>query len=316
MRNEAVYDAIARLRETGKAGVLATVVSIKGSSPGALGSKMLLTADGEAVGTVGGGCIDGQVWAEMRDVLLTEQPRTITVDLTERDDPEHGLICGGRVDVFLEPIQTTHLVICGSGHIAHALARIAGPLDFKVTVMDDRPQFLSAERFPGATLLLGEFEETLARWRAPAGAFVAIVTRGHRHDQACLEWALSQDSPRYVGLVGSRAKIRKVLLRARERGFSEAQLERVRAPIGLDIGAVTVEEIAVSIAAELVAVRRRGIEASRDLRVPGRVDPRKASLPPATKLPPARPPAAGADDGAPGAEAPSLTAPRAEDARA
>lgn len=304
MRNEAVYDAIARLRETGRPGLLATVVAIRGSSPGALGSKMLLTPEGQTVGTVGGGCIDGQVWAEMRDVLLSDAPRTITVDLTERDDPEHGLICGGRVDVFLEPVLTTHLVICGSGHIAHALARLAAPLDFKLTVLDDRPQFLSAERFPGATLLLGEFEETLARWRAPLGAFVAVVTRGHRHDQACLEWALRQDSPRYVGLVGSRAKIRKLLLRAREEGFTDEQLERVRSPIGLDIGAVTVEEIAVSVAAELVAVRRRGLEASRDLRVPGRVDARKASLPPPTKLPPRRPaaPPAASDaaDRAPG----------------
>lgn len=288
MRDEAVYDAIHRLRQSGKAGILATVVAVKGSSPGALGSKMLLTEDGEAVGTVGGGCIDGQVWAELPDVVASEQARTITVDLTERDDPEHGLICGGRVDVFLEPILTTHLVICGSGHIAHALARLAAPLDFKVTVLDDRPQFLNAERFPGAALVLGEFEETLARHRAPRGAFVAIVTRGHRHDQECLEWALRQDAPRYVGLVGSRAKIRKILLRAREQGFSEEQLERIRSPIGLDIGAITVEEIAVSIAAELVAVRRRGIEASRDLRCPGRVDPRQSALPPATKLPPRR----------------------------
>lgn len=294
MRNEAVYDAVQRLRQSGKGGVLATVVGIKGSSPGALGSKMLITQDGEATGTVGGGCIDGQVYAELKEVLATEQPRTIVVDLTEKDDPEHGLICGGRVEVFLEPILTTHLVICGSGHIAHALARLAGPLDFKVTVLDDRPQFLNAERFPGAELVLGEFQETLARWRAPRGAFIAVVTRGHQHDQDCLEWALRQDHVRYVGLVGSRAKIRKVLLRAREQGFDDALLERVRAPIGLDIGAVTVEEIAVSVAAELVAVRRRGA-VSRDLREPGRVDPRQASLPAATKLPPRRDAARAAD---------------------
>ncbi|MBX3470633.1 MAG: XdhC family protein [Planctomycetes bacterium] len=304
MRNEAVYDAIARLRESGRAGLLATVVAIRGSSPGALGSKMLLTEDGQAVGTVGGGCIDGQVWAEMPDVLATERPRQITVDLTEQDDPEHGLICGGRVDVFLEPILTTHLVICGSGHIALALARLAAPLDFRVTVLDDRPQFLNAERFPGARLILGEFDDTLARWRAPRGAFVAVVTRGHRHDQACLEWALRQDAPRYVGLVGSRAKIRKLLLRARERGLPEEQLEAVRAPIGLDIGSVTVEEIALSVAAELVAVRRRGPGASRDLRDPGRVDPRQAALPPATKLPPRRE--------APAVEALAVEAPAAE----
>lgn len=292
MRNEAVYDAIQKLRASGKAGVLATVVGIKGSSPGALGSKMLITTDGEAVGTVGGGCVDGHVYAEMPDVLSAERPRSFTVDLTENDDPDHGLICGGRVEVFLEPIVTTHLVICGAGHIGQALAGLATPLDFTVTVLDDRPQFLNDERFPGVNLRLGEFTGQLAEWQPPHGAYVAIVTRGHRYDQECLEWALAQEELRYIGLVGSRAKIRKILTRARELGFSEEQLRRVRAPIGLDIGAVTVEEIAVSVAAELVAVRRRGLEASRTLENPGRIDPRKKKLPPATELPPRRKPRA------------------------
>lgn len=290
MRNEAVYDALQRLRETGEPAVLATVVGIKGSSPGALGAKMLITRSGETVGTVGGGCVDGMVYGELASVLAEERPRSLTVDLTENDDPEHGLICGGRVEVFLEPIVTTHLVICGSGHIAHALAGMATALDFRVTVLDDREQFLNAERFPDAKRLVGPFDDLLARYRAPHGAFVCVVTRGHRYDQQCLEWALAQDSPRYVGLVGSRAKIRKILLRAREQGHPEALLERVRAPIGLDIGSVTIDEIAVSIAAELVAVRRRGPQVSRDLREPGALDPRKAKLPPATQLPKRRVP--------------------------
>ncbi|MEZ6188866.1 MAG: XdhC/CoxI family protein [Planctomycetota bacterium] len=288
MRNEAVYDALQRLRESGQPAVLATVVSIRGSSPGAVGSKMLVTRDGQAVGTVGGGCVDGMVYGELAEVLAEDRPRTITVDLTENDDPEHGLICGGRVEVFLEPIVTTHLVICGSGHIAHALARMAPGLDFKVTVLDDREQFLNAERFPEATRKVGAFEDLLQAYRAPHGAFICVVTRGHRYDQQCLEWALAQDEPRYVGLVGSRAKIRKILLRAREEGHSEDLLRRVRAPIGLDLGSVTIDEIAVSIAAELIAVRRRGVGVSRDLREPGKVDPRKAKLPPATELPPPR----------------------------
>jgi xanthine dehydrogenase accessory factor len=284
MRNEAVYDAVQRLRQSGEPGVLATVTAVRGSSPGALGAKMLITADGHTTGTVGGGCVDGQVYAEMAEVISTETPRTLTIDLTESDDPEHGLICGGSVEVFLEPILTTHLVVCGSGHIAHALAPLARRLDFQVTVIDDRAQFLNEERFPECRLVLGEFGDVLGEFKAPAHAFVAVVTRGHRHDQECLEWALGQRA-RYVGLVGSRAKIRKILLRAQEQGFDPDELEKIRSPIGLDIGAVTVDEIAVSIAAELVAVRRRGIESSRDLRLPGRVDPRHAKLPPATRIP-------------------------------
>lgn len=286
VRNEAVYQAIERLRREGRPGVLATVVAIRGSSPGALGSKMLVTPDGETVGTVGGGCVDGMIYAEVEAVLRSERPKTVVADLSDDDDPEHGLICGGRVEVFLEPLVTTHLFICGSGHIAHALARLAEPLDFAVTVIDDREQFLNAERFPQATRVLGEFEQVLDELQAPPHSFIAIVTRGHRHDQECLEWALRQDA-RYVGLVGSRAKIHTILERARDKGFPAEQLEGVRSPIGLDIGAVTVEEIAVAIAAELVAVRRRGGQASRELKHPGQLDERaarQARLGPATSL--------------------------------
>ncbi|MGE0706788.1 MAG: XdhC family protein [Planctomycetota bacterium] len=278
MRNADVYDGVQELRRSGEPGVLATVVGIRGSSPGALGSKMLIARDGRTWGTVGGGCVDGQVYAELADVLATERPKSFTVDLTEDHDPEQGLICGGRVEVFLEPILTTHLVICGSGHIAHALAPMARALDFQVTVLDDREQFLNAARFPGCELRLGEFDDLLKGYHAPAGSFIAVVTRGHRYDQECLEWGLSQRDPRYVGLVGSRKKIHTIVQRAAEKGFPAAHLERVRAPIGLDIGAITVEEIAVSIAAELIAVRRRGAAASRDLREPGLLNERERKL--------------------------------------
>lgn len=278
MRNEAVYEGIRELRRSGVNGVLATVVGIRGSSPGAIGSKMLIARDGRTWGTVGGGCVDGQVYAELDEVIGSERPKRFSLDLRENDDPDHGLICGGLVEVFLEPIVTTHLIICGSGHIAYALADLARRLDFEVTVMDDREQFLNAERYPGCRLLLGEFEELLAQERAPEGAFVAIVTRGHRYDQECLEWALSQAKPRYVGLVGSRGKIHAVVQRAAAKGFSAEVLSKVRAPIGLDIGSVTVEEIAVSIAAELVAVRRRGPEASRTLAHPGALSERETKL--------------------------------------
>lgn len=278
MRNDEVYEGIQELRDTGTPGILATVVAVRGSSPGALGAKMVIARDGRTWGTVGGGCVDGQVYAEMADVLKTERPRSFTVDLTENDDPEHGLICGGRVEVFLEPIVTTHLVICGSGHLAHALARFAGPLDFRLTVMDDRPTFLNEERFPSARRLVAEFEQTLGTFEAPQGSFFAIVTRGHRYDQECLEWALAQKEPRYVGLVGSRKKLHAILKRAREKGFSDEQLARVRSPIGLDVGAVTPDEIAVAIAAELVAVRRRGQEVSRELKEPGQLTERELKL--------------------------------------
>jgi xanthine dehydrogenase accessory factor len=287
VRNEDVYEGIQELRRCGAPGVLATVTSVRGSSPGALGAKMLIARDGRTWGTVGGGCVDGQVYAELADVLRTERPRSFNVDLTEDDDPEQGLICGGRVEVFLEPIVTTHLIVCGSGHIAHALAPMARALDFQVTVLDDREQFLNAERFPSCTLRLGEFEQQLSEFRAPLGSFIVVVTRGHRFDQECLEWALGQEEPRYIGLVGSRKKIHAIVQAAAAKGFPTERLEGIRSPIGLDIGSVTVEEIAVSVAAELIAVRRRGPEVSRDLRLPGKLTEReqkKAKAPPATRV--------------------------------
>ncbi len=265
MRQREVYEEIQRATAAGEPAVLATVVRVRGSAPGSLGSKMLILGSGKTVGTVGGGCVDGQVFAEARKVFEDELPRTIVVDLTGVEAPdENQLICGGKVDVFLEPLISPQLYICGSGHIALALSKLALPLDFKVTVIDDREQFNNAARFPDCERIVAPFTETLARLRAKAPAYVCVVTRGHSQDQECLEWALAQDA-RYTGLVGSKVKIKKILERAASKGFPQDRLDRVRAPIGLDVGAVTVEEIAVSIAAELVAVRRLGTGLSRHL---------------------------------------------------
>ena len=153
---------------------------------------MIVTARGEAIGTVGGGCVDGEVYSEAKKVLEEDRPRTITVDLTGLDDPDHGLICGGKVDVFLEPLVSPRLYICGAGHIGAALAQLARPLDFKVIVLDDRERFLNDKRFPGCELKLAPFQQTLEALRAQSPAYVAIVTRGHTYDQECLEWALAQ----------------------------------------------------------------------------------------------------------------------------
>jgi xanthine dehydrogenase accessory factor len=279
VRHREVYEAIRKCDEAGEPCVLATVVRVRGSAPGSLGSKMLVTGSGQMIGTVGGGCVDGQVFAEAKKVFEDELPRTVTVDLTGVDAPdEHQLICGGKVDVFLEPLVSPHLYICGSGHIAFALAPLVLPLGFRVTVIDDRAQFNNPARFPGCERIVAPFGETLGKLRARAPAYVCVVTRGHAQDQECLEWALAQDA-RYVGLVGSRVKIRTILERAVAKGFPQDRLDRVRAPIGLDIGAVTVEEIALSIASELVLARRRGMGFSRGIekKVDSESCPRDAS---------------------------------------
>lgn len=267
MNQDEVYSAIEQLRRRGERGVLATVTEIRGSSPAGLGSKMLIVEGrGRAFGTVGGGCVDGQVWTAAPRVLERGLPETLEIDLTDHDDdPDHGLICGGIVSVFLEPLQSERLVICGAGHIGEALAAFAGRLGYHITVIDDRASFASPERFADSVeLRVGAFEDQLATLELNAACSAVIVTRGHRYDEACLR-ALVDQPLRYLGLIGSRSKISKLFARLAKDGVDPNQLAAVRAPIGLDIGAVTVDEIALSVAAELVAMRRLGREIPREL---------------------------------------------------
>lgn len=270
MRNEEVYVGIEALRRRGGRGVLATITQIRGSSPASLGAKMLIVeGQNKALGTVGGGCVDGQVWAEAQEVLKSGVPSTLEIDLTDRDnDPNHGLICGGLVSVFLEPLMTDRVYICGAGHVGQALAHFVDSLHFATVVIDDRAMFASAERFPKAKLHVGRFDVELPKLKPDGSASIVIVTRGHQYDEACLRWAIEQPV-RYIGLIGSKVKISKLFARLMKDGVPSSVLETVRAPVGLDIGAVTVEEIALSIAAELVAFRRFSGAPSRSLKALG-----------------------------------------------
>ena len=233
VNQDEVYSAIEQLRRRGERGVLATVTEIRGSSPAGLGSKMLIVEGrGRAFGTVGGGCVDGQVWTAAPRVLERGLPETLEIDLTDHDDdPDHGLICGGIVSVFLEPLQSERLVICGAGHIGEALAAFAGRLGYHITVIDDRASFASPERFADSVeLRVGAFEDQLATLELNAACSAVIVTRGHRYDEACLR-ALVDQPLRYLGLIGSRSKISKLFARLAKDGVDPNQLAAVRAPI-------------------------------------------------------------------------------------
>ena len=164
-----------------------------------------------------------------------------------------------RFELPLEP--TPQLIIAGAGHVGAALATVARQMDFAVTVIDDRPDFASRDRFPDSTLRIGPVEEELGKLCLGPGSYVVIVTRGHRRDAMALA-AVVQSSAKYVGLIGSKRKIVQIFQALAEQGISAEQLQRVHAPIGLNIGAVTPGEIAVSIAAELVAVRRNSVAQS------------------------------------------------------
>jgi len=253
-----LFDLIADLRSRGEPAALATIVRVKGSSPGKESMKMVVKEDGSFVGSVGGGCMEADVWSAAKEVLATERPRLLEFTLTEEDMGDSGLLCGGRVEVFVEPLTVPVLVLCGGGHVSKAVAAVADLAGFRIVVVDDRESFANPERFPmAARTVSGPWSEALGGLEIGSNAYVVIVTRGHRMDGECLAWALGTPA-RYVGMIGSKRKIRTIYETLRGTGVTDDRLAKVRAPIGLDIGALTSEEIAVAIVAEMIAVRRGG----------------------------------------------------------
>jgi xanthine dehydrogenase accessory factor len=251
-----LFEEIVRLRREGRRAALATIVHTNGSIPSYESSRMLVREDGSIAGTVGGGCVEAEVWAAAKDVLRTETPRKLTFSLNHDAAYDNGLICGGTLEIFVEPILPQPvLYIFGGGHVSIALARAAQQAGFAIGVADDRETFANPERFPMAREIYATYEEAFEKVRPHAATYIVIVTRGHKDDMRVLRWAV--DTPaRYVGMIGSRRKVLSVYKALEQEGVGPDKLARVYAPIGLEIGALTPEEIAVSIAAELIAVRR------------------------------------------------------------
>jgi xanthine dehydrogenase accessory factor len=246
----ALLDALAALLRGGERGALATVVRAAGSTPQEIGARMLLDAHGRLHGTVGGGRIEEQVHEALRRCLAGEPARTLSWDLAR----DLGMCCGGRMEVFVEPILgSPRLIVFGAGHVAHATVKLAAPL-FRVTVVDEREELNSAERFPEATRMLAEPGEALRQLAVTDADWLLIMTHDHGLDQLALEAALARPH-RYIGMIGSKRKVLRAQARLRHKE-SRVSLERVYAPVGLAIGAVGPEEIAVSVMAELIALRR------------------------------------------------------------
>ena len=217
---------------------------------------MLVFADGRTIGTIGGGCYENDAVGKARLAIGDGRPSVVQYDLNDDFAQENGLICGGRMDVHIDPLQPDpHLYIIGAGHVGLHLARAAADAGFRLHVVDDREKFANPERFPTAEVIVHSIPDWLHQASIPAAAFVVVVTRGHQHDLDAMR-ALAARDLRYIGLIGSRAKIARIYDALAAEGMPAECLERVHAPIGLDIGAVTPAEIAVSILAELIAVRR------------------------------------------------------------
>lgn len=257
MAGNQVLEAAAELVRAGRRGAMVTIIETVGSTPRKAGAKMLVDDAGNITGTIGGGCVEADLFALARDVMREGRVVVREVDLTARTAAENDMLCGGKLKVLIEPVAgEEQLIIFGAGHISRALADICRGLDFAVTVTDDRAQFANAERFPSARqLVAAPFEEQFPQLSVDAGTYIVIVTRGHSYDEYCMEQALRTPA-RYVGLVGSRTKVAVFRKHLREKGFTDEDLARVITPCGLDIGAETPEEIAVAIVAQLIAERR------------------------------------------------------------
>jgi xanthine dehydrogenase accessory factor len=269
------------------------LVRTRGSTPQKAGAMMLVLPDGQTVGTIGGGCVEAEVRTHALRQINEGKDQLLSFDLNHDVGWDDGLVCGGTMTVAVQVISSSanglayreardrlaggasgdlqisildnrfslpiepapKLIIAGAGHVGEALAAVARQMDFAVTVVDDRPDYASPLRFPNATILIGPVETELAKLQLNDQSYVVIVTRGHRRDALALA-AVVRSNAKYVGLIGSKQKIVHILKELADQGVSADQLARIHAPIGLNIGAVTPAEIAVSIGAELIAVRR------------------------------------------------------------
>lgn len=252
-----IYEQIVELRRQGRRGAVATIVNVRGSIPSFKTAKMLVRDDGSIVGTIGGGCVEADVWQAAREVMESEKPRTLTFDLNQDPKYDTGLVCGGTLEVFVEPVLPPALLyVFGAGHVSINLCKVASNAGFELIVTDDRSSYATKERFPAAREVHAmEFDEALGKFEPNEASYIVIVTRGHRDDMRILRWAV-QTRARYVGMIGSKRKVIEIAKTLQQEGVPAHLFERVHAPIGLDIGAVTPEEIAVAITAELIAIRR------------------------------------------------------------
>jgi xanthine dehydrogenase accessory factor len=252
-----IYQEIVRVKAEGEEAALVTVVSATGSTPREEGAKMLVKPDASILGTIGGGSLEARVIEEAVKVIKQGKPKRFHISLTAAEAGEVGMICGGELEVFIEPILTPPtLYIFGGGHISLSLAKMGQLLGFKIAVIDDRAEFASPDRFPEADILLAEdFTSSFPKLKIDKSSYIVIVTRGHQHDELVLEWAVGTQA-KYIGMIGSKTKNKTIFSHLLAKGISKEQLDRVHAPIGLKINAQTPEEIAVSILAEVIKVRR------------------------------------------------------------
>lgn len=273
-----VLRAAADAWDRGEPAAIATVIGTGGSTPRTSGARMLVRADGVCVGTIGGGALEHRVIEVARQVARSGVPERVDVHLVR----DLGMCCGGRMEVWVEAVGGREpFVLYGAGHVARALAPMLVALDFAVTVVDERDEWLSPDAFPGCETLRTDPRAHARALPDDPRRYVLIVTHDHGIDQDLGEVLLPKACA-WLGMIGSRGKVSRFLVRWTAAGLDPALFDRLCAPVGLDLGAETPAEIAVAVAAELVRVRRRADRPPLPLSagpLPGRPGERGATPP-------------------------------------
>ncbi|MEW6375395.1 MAG: XdhC family aldehyde oxidoreductase maturation factor [Thermodesulfobacteriota bacterium] len=246
-----IYQEVMRIRQKGGTAILATLVSVDDAFPEEKDSKVLMRSSGEKVGSLfAGEPLEQRVLKEIESLSKEKKPRVMVLNSWREDLPWK------KIEVLLEPVFSEPTVyLFGAGHVSQQVAPLAKKVEFKVVVIDDREMFANRERFPEADeVIVSDFERCFGQLHIDDSSYIIIVTRGHLYDGFVLEQAL-QTSARYIGMIGSKKKIHILFQNLMKKGISRETLNRVYAPIGIDINSETPEEIAVSIVAELIKVK-------------------------------------------------------------
>lgn len=251
-----IFERIVEIKKSGTPSALAIVIRTEGSAPRKPGAKMIVCKDGSIIGTLGGGGLENAVIKEAMDAIQDGKPKIAFFTL----DIEKGkldMMCGGTVEVYIEPIlPSDKLIIFGAGHITRSLAPIMKKIGFQVTVVDDNPDFLKKEYFPDIEdLHIIDMESFARSLRSDSNTYIVVLSRGFSRDRAILGQILRKDF-RYIGMIGSKRKMENITNGLKEEGMPDDALVKLKCPIGLDIGAETPEEIAISIAGEIIAVKK------------------------------------------------------------
>ncbi len=251
-----IYEAIIKAHKNQENVALATIIECFGSTPRNAGAKMLIYANGKAIGTIGGSTLEYKVIIEAKAVLRKGKPSLISLELTDENN-DGEMICGGKCNIFIEPLLApAQLIIMGAGHCSLALYHIAILNGFSVMIIDNRPEWANKENFPLAEIyIISDYKKIFNQLSINEKDFIVIMTAGHKFDKICLQQSI-ETSARYIGMMGSKAKSLRIFSQLREDGINEEQLKRIHTPIGLEIKAETPEEIAISIMAEIIAEYR------------------------------------------------------------